>query len=101
MLALDRLAYIHPHPRSPVPPGPESEGLSKVFSSTTTRKHQFFGAQPPLWSNSHICTYNYWKNHSFDYTDFVGKVVFLLFNMLFRFVIPFLPKSKYLLISWL
>ena len=32
---------------------------------------------------------------------FVGKVMFLLFNMLSRFVIVFLPRSKCLLISWL
>ena len=32
---------------------------------------------------------------------FVGKVMFLLFNMLSRLVIAFLPKSKCLLISWL
>ena len=32
---------------------------------------------------------------------FVGKVMSLLFNMLSRFVIAFLPRSKYLLISWL
>ena len=32
---------------------------------------------------------------------FVGKVIFLLFNMLSRFVIPFLSRSKHLLISWL
>ena len=32
---------------------------------------------------------------------FVGKVMFLLFNMLSRLVIAFLPKSKSLLISWL
>ena len=32
---------------------------------------------------------------------FVGKVIFLLFNMLSRLVIPFLPRSKCLLISWL
>ena len=32
---------------------------------------------------------------------FDGKVMSLLFNMLFRFVIVFLPRSKYLLISWL
>ena len=32
---------------------------------------------------------------------FVGKVMFLLFNMLCRLVIAFLPRSKYLLISWL
>ena len=32
---------------------------------------------------------------------FVGKVTSLLFNMLFRLVITFLPRSKHLLISWL
>ena len=32
---------------------------------------------------------------------FVGKVMTLLFNMLSRFVIAFLPRSKCLLISWL
>ena len=32
---------------------------------------------------------------------FVGKVMSLLFNMLPRLVIVFLPKSKRLLISWL
>ena len=34
-----------------------SKGLSRVFSSTTIQKHQFFGTQPSLWSNSHICTW--------------------------------------------
>ena len=33
--------------------------------------------------------------------SFVGKVIFLLFNMLSRLVIAFLPRSKRLLISWL
>ena len=32
---------------------------------------------------------------------FVSKVMSLLFNMLCKFVIAFLPKNKYLLISWL
>ena len=32
--------------------------------------------------------------------SFVGKVMSLLFNMLSRFVITFLPRSKHLLISW-
>ena len=32
---------------------------------------------------------------------FVGKVMSLLFNMLSRLVITFLPGSKHLLISWL
>ena len=30
------------------------KGLSRVFSNTTVQKHQFFNAQPSLWSNSHI-----------------------------------------------
>ena len=33
--------------------------------------------------------------------QFVGKVMSLLFNMLPRLVIAFLPRSKCLLISWL
>ena len=32
---------------------------------------------------------------------FVGKVMSSLFNMLSRFVIAFLPRSKHVLISWL
>ena len=32
---------------------------------------------------------------------FVGKVMSLLFNMLYRLAIAFLPRSKHLLISWL
>ena len=35
----------------------QSKGPSRFFSSTTVRKHQFFGTQPFLWSNSHICTW--------------------------------------------
>ena len=34
-----------------------SKGLSRVFSKTTVQKHQFFSAQPSLWSNSHIHTW--------------------------------------------
>ena len=33
----------------------QSKGLSIIFSSTAFQKHQFFGAQPSLWSNSNIC----------------------------------------------
>ena len=32
---------------------------------------------------------------------FVSKVMFLLFNTLFRFIIAFLPRSNHLLVSWL
>ena len=35
----------------------QPKGLSRVFSNTTVLKHQFFGAQPCLWSNSHIHTW--------------------------------------------
>ena len=41
------------------------------------------------------------KNHNFDYTDIVRKGTSLLFNMLSKFVIAFLARSKCLLISWL
>ena len=34
-----------------------SKGLSRLFSNTTVRKHQFFGTQSSLWSNSHIHTW--------------------------------------------
>ena len=44
------------------------KGLSRAFSRTTIQKHQFFGTQPFLWSNSHI-QQNYQKKHSFDYMD--------------------------------
>ena len=42
-----------------------SQGLSRVFSNTTVQKHQFFGAQLSLWSNSPTHTWLL-KNHSFD-----------------------------------
>ena len=41
------------------------------------------------------------KNISLTIWTFVGKVMSLLLNMLSRFVMAFLPRSKRLLISWL
>ena len=41
------------------------------------------------------------KNIALTIQTFVGKVMSLLFNMLSRLVITFLPRSKGLLISWL
>ena len=35
----------------------KTKGLSKIFSNTTVQKHQFFGVQFSLWSNSHIHTW--------------------------------------------
>ena len=46
----------------------QSKGLSKVFSNTTVQKHQFFGAQLSLYSNS-TSIHDYWKNHSLDKMD--------------------------------
>ena len=46
----------------------QSKGLSRVFSNTRVQRHQFFIAQPSLWSNPHIHTW-FWKNHSFDYMN--------------------------------
>ena len=54
-----------------------------------------------LYSPTLIPIPDYWKNHTLDQMDFVGKVMSLLFNMLSRLVITFLPRSKCLLISWL
>ena len=41
------------------------------------------------------------KTKALTRQTFVGKVMALLFNMLSRLVITFLPRNKYLLISWL
>ena len=54
-----------------------------------------------LYSPTLISIHDHWKNYSFDYMDLVGKVMSLLFNMLSRLVITFLPRSKSFLISWL
>ena len=77
-----------------------SLGLSRVFSSTTVQKHQFFSLSF-LYSPTLTSIHEYWKNHNLTRQTFVGKVMSLLFNMLSRLVIAFLPRSKCLLISWL
>ena len=74
----------------------QSKGLSRVFSSTAFQKHSVFFYGPTL-----MAIHDYCKNHSFDIWTLVGKVMSLLFNILSRFIIVFLPRSKYLLISWL
>ena len=57
--------------------------LSFVYSLTLTSIH------------------DYWKNHSLVWTDFVGKVMSPLFNILSMMVIAFLPRNNHLFISWL
>ena len=45
--------------------------------------------------------YDHWKTIALTRWAFLGKVMSLLFKMLSRLVIIFLPRSKHLLISWL
>ena len=78
----------------------KSKGLSRVFSSTTIQKHQFFSAQPFLWSNSHISNMTTGKTIGLTIWTFVSKVISLIFNILCRFVLAFFPKNKCPLISW-
>ena len=54
-----------------------------------------------LYSPTLTSIHDYWKNHSFDWMTFVGKVMSPLFYRLSRLVITFLPRSKHVLISWL
>ena len=77
------------------------KGLSRVFSSTTVWKHQLFGTQPSLWSNSHIHTWLLEKPKLGLYGPLLAKWCLCFFNTLSRFVISFLPRSKHLLISGL
>ena len=78
----------------------QPKGLSRVFSSTTIQKHQFFGAQPFLRSNSHIHTWWLEKPKFWLYGP-LSATWFLVFNTSSRFIIAFLPRSQHLLISWL
>ena len=54
------------------------------------------------WNHNHrkLTSLSTWTTALSRWT-FVGKVMSLLFNMLSRFVITFLPRSKHFLISWL
>ena len=73
-------------------------GLSRVFSNTTVQKHHlqrsaFFTVQL---SRPYMIT---GKTIALTRRIFVGKVMLLLFNMLSRFFIAFLPRSKCLSIN--
>ena len=72
-----------------------SKVLSRVFSNTTVQKHQF-STQLSSQSSSHPYMTT-GKNRALTRQIVVWKVMFLLFNMLSRLVIAFLPRSKTLL----
>ena len=79
----------------------QSKELSRVFSDTTIQKHQFLGT--PAFFVVQL-SYPYMttgKTIALTRRIFVDKAMSLLFNMLSRLVIDFLPRSKHLLISWL
>ena len=71
-----------------------AEGLSRVFYNTTIQKHQFFGDQLSLQSNSHIPYMTTGKTIALTRWTFAGKVMSVLFNMLSGLVMAFLPRSK-------
>ena len=75
-----------------------SRGLSRVFSSTTIRKHQFFSALTLIVQLSYLYMTT-GKTIPLTIQTLVSKVMSLLFNRLF--IIAFLPRSNCLLISWL
>ena len=78
----------------------QSKGLSRVFS-----KPQFKSINSSVLSFLYGPTltfiHDYGKTIALTRQTFVGKVISLLFNILSRFVIAFLPRCKHLLISWL
>ena len=78
----------------------QSKG-SQEFSPTPQFKSINSLALSFLYSLTLASIHDYWENHSLTRQTFVGKVMSLLFNMLSRLVMTFLPRSKRLLISWL
>ena len=78
-----------------------SQGTLKSLFQHHSSKHQFFGAQlffVVQLSHPYMTT---GKTIALTRWTFVDKVMPLLFNMLSRLIIAFLPRSKHLLISWL
>ena len=76
-----------------------SKGLSRVLSSTTVGKHQFFSTQPSIWSNSHIHTWLLEKPEFWLYRPLSAKwCLCLLMHHLGFSKLAFLPRSKHLLI---
>ena len=73
-----------------------SNGLLRVFSSTRVWKHQFFGIQPSLRSNSHIVTWLLEKPQLWLFRPLLAKWCLCFFNSLCRFVVAFPPRNKHL-----
>ena len=77
------------------PRGSQESSPTPQFKSNNSYALSF------LYSPTHTSIHDYWKTTALTRRTFVGKLTSLLLNMLSRLVIPFLPRSKRLLISWL
>ena len=76
------------------PRGSQESSLTPQFKSINSLTLNFIvQLSSPYMTNRKIIALTRWT--------LVGKVMSLLFNMLSKFVIAFLPRSKHLLISWL
>ena len=69
-------------------PAPQFKSISSLVLSLMSNSHLYMTTEKIITLTMIIQT-------------FVGKVMSLLFNMLSRFVITFLPRGKHLLISWM
>ena len=78
----------------------QSKGLSRVFSNNNSKASILWGSAFFIVQRSHPYMTT-GKTIALTILTFVSKVMPLLFNMLSRFVVTFLPRSKHLLISWL
>ena len=78
----------------------QSKGLSRIFSITTIEIINS-SVLSLLYGPALKSIHGTGKIIALTIQTFVGKVISLLFNMLSRFFMAFLPRSKHLLISWL
>ena len=70
-----------------------SMGLSRVFSSTTVQKYQFFSVLSSLWSNSHIYTWLLEKPWLWLQGPLLAKWCLCFFSTLSRFITAFLQGA--------
>ena len=76
-----------------------SKGLSRVFSNTTVKSIN--SSALSLLYGPTVTSIHTGQTKALTRQTFVSKVMSLLFNMLSGFIIAFLPRSNYVLISWL
>ena len=76
-----------------------SEGLSKPSPAPQFKSISSL-ALSLLYGPTLTSIHDHWKTIALTIPNFVSKVMSLLFNMLSRLVITFLPRSKPFLISW-